>query len=80
MKNGIIPILFLSGRKSEAAAAVPQSYLDATSLIGDEVFVKDRLQAYKDVGVTCLNASFAGQTTDERIRHCDSLRNIIEKI
>jgi hypothetical protein len=72
--------LFLSGRKSEAEAAVPQRYLDATSLVGPEGFVRDRLQAYRDAGVTHLNASFLGTTTRERVRHCDTLRNIIEKI
>lgn len=72
--------LYLSGRKSEAEAAIPQSYLDATSLIGPEGFVRDRLQVYKEAGVTCLSASFMGTTTEERVRHCDALRNIIEKI
>lgn len=72
--------LFLSGRKSEAEAAIPQSYLDATCLVGDEGFVKDRLRAYKDSGVTYLNASFLGTTTEERVKHCDALRNVIDKI
>ncbi len=72
--------LFLSGKKSAAEAAIPQSYLDATCLIGPEAFVKDRLQAYKDFGVTHLQVKFLGTTTAERVRHCDSLRNIIEKI
>lgn len=72
--------LYLSGQKSQAEAAIPQSYLDATSLVGPEGFVRDRLQVYKEAGVTCLSASFAGTTTEERVRHCDALRNIIEKI
>lgn len=72
--------LYLSGKKSQAEAAIPQSYLDATSLIGSEGFIKDRLQVYKEAGVTCLSASFMGTTTEERVRHCDQLRNIIEKI
>jgi len=72
--------LYLAGRKSEAEAAVPQSYLDATSLIGTEGFVRDRLQAFREAGVTCLSASFVGKTTAERVRHCDQLRNLIEKI
>ena len=72
--------LYLAGRKSEAEQAIPQAYLDNTSMIGDEAFVKDRLQVYQDFGVTCLNASFQGTTTEERVRHCDALRNIIEKI
>lgn len=72
--------LFLSGRKSAAEAAVPSRFLDATSLVGSEGFVRDRLQAYKAAGVTCLNANFVGTTTRERVKHCDALKNLIEKI
>ena len=72
--------LYLEGRKSEAEAAIPQSYLDATSLVGSEGFIKDRLAAYKEAGVTSLNASFLGTTTEERVKNCDALKNIIEKI
>lgn len=72
--------LFLAGRKSEAEAAVPTSYIDATSLVGSEGFVRDQLTVYKDAGVTCINANFVGTTTEERVKHCDALRNLIEKI
>jgi F420-dependent oxidoreductase-like protein len=72
--------LYLAGRKSEAERAIPDEYLEATCLVGDEVFVKDRLQVYKDVGVTCLNASFLGTTTQERVKNCDTLKNIMQKI
>jgi F420-dependent oxidoreductase-like protein len=72
--------LYLSGRKSEAEAAVPQSFLEATSLIGPEGFVRDRLQAYRDAGVTCLSASFPQKTLEERVRQCDRLRNLLEKL
>ncbi len=72
--------LYLSGRKSEAEAAIPQSYLDATSLVGPEGFVRDRLQVYKEAGVNCLNVGFLGKTTEERVKNCDALKNIIEKM
>ena len=72
--------LYLSGRKSEAEAAIPQSYLDATSLVGSPGFVKDRLVALKEHGVTSLNVSFLGTTSQERINHCDALKNLIESI
>ena len=52
--------LDLSGKKDEAAAAVPKEFLDATSLIGPEGYVKERLQAYKEAGVTILNATPMG--------------------
>jgi hypothetical protein len=72
--------LYLSGRKSEAEAAIPQSYLDATSLVGPPGFVKDRLLALKEHGVTSLNVSFLGTTSQERINHCDALKNLIETL
>jgi F420-dependent oxidoreductase-like protein len=72
--------LYLAGRKSEAEAAIPQSYLDATSLVGSEGFVRDRLQAYKENGVTSLNVEFLGTTSEERIRHCDALSNLLAKM
>lgn len=76
----VIQDLYLSGRKSEAEAAVPDSYLEATSLIGPEGFVKDRLQALKEHGVTSLNVNFLGTTTGERVQNCDKLSNLLAKI
>lgn len=52
--------LYLAGKKEEAAAAVPQAFLDATSLIGPEGFVRDRIAAYKAAGVTVLNVAPMG--------------------
>ncbi len=75
----LIQDLYLSGRKSEAEAAIPDSYLEATSLVGPEGFVKDRLQALKEHGVTSLNVSFLGTTTEERVQNCDKLSNLVAK-
>ncbi|MEM7077514.1 MAG: LLM class F420-dependent oxidoreductase [Pseudomonadota bacterium] len=72
--------LYLSGRKSEAEAAVPQSHLDETSLIGSEGYVREQIQAYREAGVTCLSVSFTGKTTAERVRQCDAIKNLLEKI
>lgn len=52
--------LYLSGRKEEAMAEVPQDYLDATSLVGDEGWVKERVQAYAAAGVTHLSVRPVG--------------------
>lgn len=71
--------LFLAGRKSAAEAAIPDSYLEATSLVGPEGFVVDRLQALKEHGVTSLNVGFLGTTTTERVSNCDKLNNLIAK-
>lgn len=47
--------LYLSGHKAEAAAAVPVELLEKTSLVGSESYVKDRIEAFKESGVTVLN-------------------------
>jgi F420-dependent oxidoreductase-like protein len=39
--------LFLSGRRKEAEAAVPDALIDETSLVGPAARIKDRLQAWK---------------------------------
>ena len=47
--------LYLSGHKREAEALVPDDYLAATALVGDEGYVRDRVLAYKAAGVTRLS-------------------------
>jgi F420-dependent oxidoreductase-like protein len=47
--------LFLSGQRAEAMAAVPDEYIDLSALIGDDGYVRERIQVFKDVGVTYLN-------------------------
>ncbi len=38
---------FLAGRREEAAAAVPDTFIDETALVGPPERIKDRLQAWK---------------------------------
>ena len=52
--------LYLSGRKDEAAAAVPESLIERTNLIGSEGFVRERLAAFAEAGVTTLNVTPMG--------------------
>ncbi|WP_045739654.1 LLM class F420-dependent oxidoreductase [Actinoplanes rectilineatus] len=52
--------LYLAGRKQEAAAAVPAELLEATSLIGPESYVRERIAAYAQAGVTVLNVTPLG--------------------
>jgi F420-dependent oxidoreductase-like protein len=59
--------LYLDGHKEEAAREVPQELIDATSLIGPAGYVRDRLAAYKEAGVTILNARFAGPDRERTI-------------
>jgi F420-dependent oxidoreductase-like protein len=51
---------YLSGDKDAAAALVPAELVEGMSLIGDEGFVRDRIAAYRDSGVTILNVQPVG--------------------
>ena len=53
--------LYLSGKKDEAAALVPDEFLAATNLVGTEGFIKERLQAFEDAGVTSLSLNPVGE-------------------
>jgi alkanesulfonate monooxygenase SsuD/methylene tetrahydromethanopterin reductase-like flavin-dependent oxidoreductase (luciferase family) len=47
--------LYLSGQRQEAAVAVPADLLEHTSLIGSAQYVKQRMRAYYDSGVSVLD-------------------------
>ena len=46
--------LYLDGKKDEAAALVPDQLLEKISLCGPEGYVKERLDAFREAGVTHL--------------------------
>jgi F420-dependent oxidoreductase-like protein len=46
--------LYLAGKKDEAAAAVPAEFCELTTLCGPEGYVKERVAAFKEAGVTHL--------------------------
>ncbi|HLT16917.1 MAG TPA: LLM class F420-dependent oxidoreductase [Acidimicrobiales bacterium] len=52
--------LYLSGRKKEAAAAVPAELVAALNLVGTERFVRERVEAFAESGVTILNVQPIG--------------------
>jgi F420-dependent oxidoreductase-like protein len=59
--------LFLSGKRAEAEALVPEDYLAATSMVGDEGEVRERVEAYKAAGVTVLSVNPVGDKPLELI-------------
>ncbi|MER7370479.1 LLM class F420-dependent oxidoreductase [Nonomuraea wenchangensis] len=68
--------LYLAGKKDEAAAKVPTELLEKQSLIGSEGFVRDRVQAFKESGVTTLNVAPLGRTHEERVRLIEQIKEI----
>ncbi|WP_214327633.1 LLM class F420-dependent oxidoreductase [Nonomuraea sediminis] len=68
--------LYLSGKKDEAAALVPDELLEKTSLIGSEGFVRDRIQALKESGVTTLNVAPLAHTHEERVKLMERVKEL----
>ena len=46
--------LYLSGQKKEAEALVPADWLEAANLVGPASYVKERIEAFREAGVTHL--------------------------
>jgi len=61
----LIQDLYLDGKKQEAAAAVPMEFLEAISLVGPEGYVRERLAAFAEAGVTLLNVNYIAPVGDQ---------------
>jgi hypothetical protein len=58
-----IQALYLSGDKRGAAALVPDEMLELTNLVGPEGYIRDRIAAFKESGVTVLQVTPVGPDT-----------------
>ena len=66
--------LYLDGKKQEAAAAVPSEMLENINLVGPKSYVKERLAAFKEAGVTVLSINPVGP---EPTKTVETLREMI---
>ena len=66
--------LYLDGKKDEAAAAVPAEMLEKTNLVGPAGYIKERLAAYKEAGVTHLSVSPVGA---DPVKTIEQLRDLL---
>jgi F420-dependent oxidoreductase-like protein len=60
--------LYLAGKPRDAAAAVPQEFIDRTALIGSPARIGDRLVRYAEAGVTTLSVAPQGPSLPARLR------------
>lgn len=68
--------LYLAGDNEAAAKAVPDDLVRDVSLIGPAGFVKERVAALRESGVTMLNVVPLAGTTAERVRLIEQLREL----
>jgi F420-dependent oxidoreductase-like protein len=71
---GAIQDAYLAGRKEEAEALVPAELVERTSLVGPEGYVRERIAAYRDAGVTTLNVTPLARTHEARVRLIEQAR------
>jgi F420-dependent oxidoreductase-like protein len=67
--------LYLEGKKDEAAAKVPEEWLEKTSLVGPASYIAERVAAYKEAGVTVLNVNPVGS---DPVKAIDQMREIVD--
>jgi F420-dependent oxidoreductase-like protein len=69
--------LYLAGDKDGAAKVVPDDLVRDVNLIGTREFVKERLAAFREAGVTTVNVAPIAATTAERVKLIETLRQLI---
>jgi F420-dependent oxidoreductase-like protein len=68
--------LYLDGKKDEAAALVPDDLLARTSLVGPESYLRERIAALKEAGVTTLNVTPVAPSHAERVHLIERVRDL----
>ncbi|HZY07913.1 MAG TPA: LLM class F420-dependent oxidoreductase, partial [Ilumatobacteraceae bacterium] len=67
--------LYLDGKKDQAAARVPGEWLELSHLVGPVGYIKDRVGAYKEAGVTVLSVNPVGP---DAVKQIETLRAIVD--
>jgi F420-dependent oxidoreductase-like protein len=73
-----VQALYLAKQHRDASEAVPEPFIDATSLLGPIGRIRERLHAYADAGVTTLTVTPAALALDHRIAILRSLAEALE--
>jgi F420-dependent oxidoreductase-like protein len=67
--------LYLDGKRDEAAAKVPDEFLRLSNLCGPEGFVRERIAAFAEAGVTVLNITPVG---DDPVGQVERVRALLD--
>ncbi|MGW5382680.1 LLM class F420-dependent oxidoreductase [Nocardia sp. NPDC003963] len=70
--------LYLAGRKDEATQVVPDDLVRDISLIGPAGYVKERVAAFAEAGVTVLNVAPLAATPADRVKLIEQFRAICD--
>jgi len=73
----LVQELYLTGRKDEATAAVPDQLVRGTALIGTEAEVRGRVDALLASGVTTISVKPLARSRADRVEQLEALRAIL---
>jgi F420-dependent oxidoreductase-like protein len=68
--------LYLDGKKDEAAAAVPLELVRASSLIGPESYVAERIAAFAEAGVSTLMLQPLDGSREARLKTVETMKRL----
>src|SRR5213593_4185922 len=71
--------LWLTGKRDEAAARVPDELALKANLLGTEGMVRERLAIYRRAGVTTLRVEPAGATPEARLASLGRLMDLVKQ-
>jgi hypothetical protein len=72
--------LWVSGKREEACARVPDEMVMQTHFLGDANAVRERIRAYKNAGVTTLRLAPEGGTLDERLETLGRAMELVREV
>ena len=67
--------LWFEGKRDEAARIIPDEMVLESNMLGTKDMVRERMQSFRDAGITLLRVGPAGRTTQERL---DTLAQAVE--
>ncbi len=72
--------LYLSGKKKEAEAAVPDELLESMTLCGPEKYVAERIAAYAEAGVTHLQVTPVPTGDQTPTQLMETVRTLVDEL
>jgi alkanesulfonate monooxygenase SsuD/methylene tetrahydromethanopterin reductase-like flavin-dependent oxidoreductase (luciferase family) len=72
--------LYLAGRKSEAAMALPDELIDAVSIVGPKDHAREQIRAYKEAGVDTLIIAPMAMDNDTRKQQMRLVAELAEEV
>jgi F420-dependent oxidoreductase-like protein len=72
--------LYLAGKKSEAAMALPDELIDAVSIVGPRDRARERIRAFKEAGVETLIVAPMAMDTETRKQQMRLVAELAEEI